>query len=83
MDVMLRRGLEIVSGQFSSVQLLSRVQLFATPWTATCQPSLPITNFQSVLKLTSTESAIVSGTETHMQTDCIVRVSPLTASICG
>ena len=30
--------------QFSSVQLLSRVQLFATPWTAACQASLSITN---------------------------------------
>ena len=29
---------------FSSVQLLSRVQLFATPWIAPCQASLPITN---------------------------------------
>ena len=29
--------------QFSSVQLLSRVQLFATPWTAACQASLSIT----------------------------------------
>ena len=30
--------------QLSSVQLLSHVQLFATPWTATCQASLSITN---------------------------------------
>ena len=35
------------SVQFSSVQLLSRVQLFATPWTAALQASLSITNFQS------------------------------------
>ena len=33
--------------QFSSVQSLSRVQLFATPWTAACQASLPITNSQN------------------------------------
>ena len=33
----------------SSVQSLSRVRLFATPWTAECQASLSITNFQSYL----------------------------------
>ena len=38
---------------FSSVQLLSRVQLFATPWTTACQASLSITNSWSLLKLTS------------------------------
>ena len=37
----------------SSVQSLSRVRLFATPWTAVHQPSLSITNSQSLLKLTS------------------------------
>ena len=36
-----------------SVQLLSRVQLFATPWTAASQASLSITNSQSLLKLMS------------------------------
>ena len=36
---------------FSSVQLLSHVQLFATPWIAACQASLPITNSRSLLKL--------------------------------
>ena len=39
----------------SSVQLLSCVQLFPTPWTAACQASLSITSFQSLLKLTSIE----------------------------
>ena len=39
--------------QFSSVQSLSRVRLFATPWIAACQASLSITNSQSSLKLTS------------------------------
>ena len=34
--------------QFSSVQLISRVQLFVTPWTAAHQASLSITNFQSL-----------------------------------
>ena len=33
--------------QFSSAQSLSRVRLFATPWTAACQASLSITNSQS------------------------------------
>ena len=36
--------------QFSSVQSLSRVRLFATPWTAAHHASLSITNFQSLLK---------------------------------
>ena len=38
---------------FSSVQLLSHVRLFVTPWTAVCQASLSITNSQSLLKLMS------------------------------
>ena len=38
-------------GPFSSVQSLSRVRLFATPWTAAHQASLSITNSQSLLKL--------------------------------
>ena len=46
---------------FSSVQLLSRVQLFATPWTAACQPSLSITNSLSLLKLVSIESVMPSN----------------------
>ena len=33
--------------QFSSVQLLSRVQLIATPWTAALEASLSITNSRS------------------------------------
>ena len=41
---------------FISVQLFSGVWLFATPWTATCQASLSITNSQSLLKLMSIES---------------------------
>ena len=40
----------------SSVQLLSHVQLFATPWTTACQASLSMTNSQSWLKLMSIES---------------------------
>ena len=50
-----------LSVQFSSVQLLSHVQLFATPWTAACQASLSITNSWSSLKLTSIESVMPSS----------------------
>ena len=46
---------------FSSVQLLSRVRLFATPWIAARQASLSITNSQSSLKFTSIESVIPSS----------------------
>ena len=41
--------------QFSSVQSLSLVRLFVTPWTAAHQASLPITNSQSLPKLMSIE----------------------------
>ena len=45
----------------SSVQLLSCVQLFETPWTAAHQASLSITNPQSLLKLMSIESVMLSN----------------------
>ena len=45
----------------SSVQLLSRVWLFATPWTAAYQASLSIINSQSLLKLMPTESVMPSN----------------------
>ena len=47
--------------QFSSVQWLSHVQLFATPWTAAPQASLSITNSWSLLKLISTELVMPSN----------------------
>ena len=47
--------------QFSSVQLLSCVLLFATPWITACQASLSITNFRSSLKLMSIESVMPSS----------------------
>ena len=47
--------------QFSSVQLLSHVQLFATPWITAWQVSLSITNSQSSLRLTSIESVMPSN----------------------
>ena len=46
---------------FSSVQLLSHVQLFATLWTTARQASLSITNSQSLLKLMSIESVMPSN----------------------
>ena len=45
----------------SSVQSLSRVRLFATPWTAARQASLSITNSRSLLKLMSIESVMPSN----------------------
>ena len=50
-----------VSFNYSSVQLLSHVQLFATPWTAACQASLSITNSQNLPKVMSTESVMPSN----------------------
>ena len=47
--------------KFSSVQLLSRVWLSATPWITACQASLSITNSQSSLRLTSMESVMPSS----------------------
>ena len=46
---------------FSSVQSLSCVWLFATPWTAARQASLPIANSQSFFKLMSIESVMPSN----------------------
>jgi len=46
---------------FSSIQLLSRVQLFANPWTAVHQASLSITNSRSLLKLMSIKSVVPSN----------------------
>ena len=47
--------------KFSSVQSLSRVRLFVTPWTAACQASLFIPNSRSLLKLMSIESVMPSN----------------------
>ena len=46
---------------FSSVQLLSSVGLFVTPWTEAHQDSLSITNSQSLLKLMSIELVMLSS----------------------
>ena len=49
------------SERFSSVQFLSHVRLFVTPWTTAHQASLSITNFWSLLKLMSTELVMSSN----------------------
>ena len=49
------------SVQFSSVQSLSCVQLFSTPWIAACQACLSITNSRSSLRLTSIKSVMPSS----------------------
>ena len=51
----------VESVHFSSVQSLSHVQLFATPWTAAHQASLSITNSLSLLRLMSIESVMPSN----------------------
>ena len=47
--------------QFSSIQSLSWVRVFGTPWTAACQASLSITNSWSLLKLKSIKSVMPSN----------------------
>ena len=49
------------SVQFSSVQSLSHVRFFVTPWTEANQASLSISNSQSLLKLMSVESVMPSN----------------------
>ena len=53
--------LSFISIQFSSVQLLSRVRLFVTPWIVARQASLSITNSRSSLRPTSIESVMPSS----------------------
>ena len=52
---------EVAKACFSSVQSLSRVWLFVTPWTTPCQAFLTITNSQSLPKLMSIESVMPSN----------------------
>ena len=58
-----RSSISVLKGKnFSqSVQSLSHVWLFVTPWTAACQASLSITNSQTLLKLMSSESVMPSN----------------------
>ena len=53
--------MNVYSVQFSSVQSLSHVQLFATPWITARQASLSITNSQGLLKLKTIKSVIPSN----------------------
>ena len=55
------RNLILISVQFSSIQLLSCVRLFVTPWTAAHQASLSITNSRSKFKLMSIKSVMPSN----------------------
>ena len=58
---LLRASVQWTIFQFSSVQLLSCVQLFVTPWTAGHQASLSIANSQSLFKLMSIKSVMPSN----------------------
>ena len=59
--------------QFSSLQSLSHVQLFATPWTAACQAFLSITNSWSLLTLMSIELVMPSS---HLILCCPLLLPP-------
>ena len=72
-------GCSFSSVQFSSLQLLSLVRLFATPWIAACQASLSITNSQSLLKLMSIEMMMPSS---HLILCCpLLLLPPIPPSI--
>ena len=66
------------SVQFSSVQSLSRVRLFATPWTAARQASLSITNSRSLLKTMSIASVMPSN---HVTLCPLLLLPPIPPSI--
>ena len=69
------------SVQFSSVQLLSHVRLFATPWIAAGQASLSITNSRSILKRMPIESVMPSK---HLIFCCpLLLLPPIPPSIRG
>ena len=68
-----------VNSQFSSVQLLSYVRLFATPWITARQASLSITNSRSLLKLMSIKSVMPSS---HLILCCpLLLLPPIPPSI--
>ena len=72
-------SLYLVVSSVSSVHLLSRVQIFATPWIAARQASLSITNSQSSLKLMSIESVMPSN---HLTLCCpLLFLPPIPPSI--
>ena len=63
----------MLSDDLSSVQLLSRVRLFVTQWTAARQASMSITNSQSLLKLMSIELVMPSN---HLTLCCPLLLQP-------
>ena len=65
--------------KFSSVQLLTHVRLFATPWSAACQSSLSITNSPSLLKLMFLES--VKSSNQHILCHPLLLLPPIPPSI--
>ena len=65
--------IELPSVQVSSVQLLSRVWLFATPWIAAHQASLSISNSRSLLKLISIKLVMTSN---HLILCCPLLLPP-------
>ena len=65
--------IELPSVQVSSVQLLSRVRLFATPWIAAHQASLSISNSRSLLKLISIKLVTTSN---HLILCCPLLLPP-------
>ena len=65
---------KILIQTFSSVRSFSDVQIFVTPWTAACQASLSITNFQRFLKRLSIESVMPSN---HLILCCPLLLLPL------
>ena len=69
----------LIPSGLSSVQSLSRVQLFATPWITGDQASLSIINFQSLPKLMSIESVMPSN---HLILCCpLLLLPPIPPSI--
>ena len=78
-NIALVSGVQQSGSIVSSVQLLSRVQLFATPWIAARQASLSITNSQGSLKLMSIESVMPSS---HLILCCpLLLLPPIPPSI--
>ena len=76
---MLKKNIQYKLHRFSSVQLLSHVWLFATPWIAACQASLSITNSRSLLKLMSIKSVMPSS---HLILHCrLLLLPPIPPSI--
>ena len=71
----------INSRRFSSVQSLSHVRLFATPWIAARQASLSITDSQSLLKLMSIESVMPSNHLIHCRPLLLLPSIPLSIRV--